>query len=118
MYEKGHSILKVNDLSKNLIFVEYGVLEAYTEFESNEFVLESLHSGSCINFRSFLMEDTMSVNIRCKENCQVLELPKEIFLKIMVSDEKFKKKILIYQDQLLTKGSKYPLDFIVQTPDI
>jgi CRP-like cAMP-binding protein len=80
IYEKGNTVLKENDLAKELIFVENGVLEVYTEFEGNEFILERLHSGSCINYRSFLMEDTMAVNIRCLETCTVLKLGKETFV--------------------------------------
>ena len=101
-----------------MLFVEYGVLEVYTEFESNEFVIEKLQSGSCINFRSFLMEDSMSVNIRCKETCQVLMLSKETLVRIMNQHEPFKKKILLYQNKLLVKNNKYPMDYIIKTPDI
>jgi CRP-like cAMP-binding protein len=93
-YDRGYLILKNNDLAKSLIFIDYGVLEVYTEFEGNEFIIENLHPGSCINARAFLMEDTVSVNIRVKEHCKIMELSKETFLVIMRTHEEFGKQIL------------------------
>lgn len=68
-YERGQVILKEFSNANSLLFVEYGVVEVYTFFEGNEFIIDRLHSGSVINYRSFFMEDLMYVNLRCKENC-------------------------------------------------
>ena len=47
-----------------LYFIEEGIVEAYTKFENNEFVLEQLNKGSAINHRAFFMQDYMYVNFR------------------------------------------------------
>ena len=117
-FDKGHLVLKENDLVKSLIFIDYGVLEVYTEFEGNEFIIDYLHPGSCINARAFLMEDTMSVNIRVKETCRTMEMHKETFFDIMKTHEEFGKPIMIYQNKLLKKKKKYPCDYINITPNI
>jgi CRP-like cAMP-binding protein len=90
-YDRGHLIFKENDLAKSLVFIDHGVLEVYTEFEGNEFIIDNLHPGSCINSRAFLMEDTMSVNIRVKEHCKLMQLSKETFLDIMRTHDEFGK---------------------------
>ena len=66
--------MKEYDNAEALLFLEYGVIEVYTLFEGNEFIIDYLYSGSVINYRSFFMEDMMRVNMRCKENCQLLLL--------------------------------------------
>ena len=49
------------------------MVELYTEFEGNEFVLERLISGSIINQRVLFMEDLMYVNVRAaKEGAHIL----------------------------------------------
>jgi hypothetical protein len=35
-------ILRTNDVCDELLFVENGIVEVYTEFEGNEFVIERL----------------------------------------------------------------------------
>ena len=82
-YERGQMILKQFSYANSLMFVEYGVVEVYTQFEGNEFIIEKLYSGSVINYRSFFMQDLMHVNIRCTENCQLLELRQDELKNIM-----------------------------------
>lgn len=118
IYDKGHLVLKENDLAKSLIFIDYGVLEVYTKFEGNEFVIENLHPGSCINCRAFLMEDTMSVNIRVKVTCRLMEMQKETFTDIMRTHDEFGKQIMLLMNKLLMKSNKYPCDYIDITPHI
>lgn len=57
------------------------MVELYTEFEGNEFILERLPSGSIINQRVLFMEDLMYVNIRASkaEGAHILELDKDGF---------------------------------------
>ena len=54
-YLLGTVILKEQDEVKNLMFVENGVAEVYTEFEGNEFIIDRLYRGSIINYRTFIM---------------------------------------------------------------
>ena len=83
IYERGHIIFKQYEIADTLMFIEYGVAEVYTHFEGNEFIIDDLYSGSVLNYRSFLMEDLMHVNIRCKENCKILKLKYSELNKIM-----------------------------------
>ena len=39
-YQNGDIILKENDVCEDLLFIEFGIIEVYTEFEGNEFILE------------------------------------------------------------------------------
>lgn len=79
--EPGKSILRQGDETNSFIIIEHGMVELYTEFEGNEFILERLPSGSIINQRVLFMEDLMYVNIRASkaEGAHILELDKDGF---------------------------------------
>ena len=100
------------------MFIEHGMAEVYTEFEGNEFIIERLYEGSVINYRTFLMEDIMCVNIRAIENVNMLELTQDVFTRMQDDFEGFKKKIMLFQNTMLKKSVRYPLDYIVEMPDL
>lgn len=56
------------------MFVEDGCIEVYTMSDGNEFVIDRLYRGSCLNQRTFFMEDLMYVYVRCAKNTILLEL--------------------------------------------
>ena len=68
-----------------MLFIASGIVEVYTLFEGNEFLIEKLHKGTIINYRTFLMEDRMFVNMRCKTNCTILEHTFEDFKDLLES---------------------------------
>ena len=72
--EKGSIVLDEDRPANAIYFIEEGVLEAYTKFENNEFVIEELHKGSAINHRAFFMQDQMYINIKCQTDAKVLIL--------------------------------------------
>ena len=64
-FEKDTVVLAEEATANCLYFIEEGILEIYTSFENNEFVLETLYPGSVVNHRAFFMSDQMYLNIRC-----------------------------------------------------
>ena len=64
LINSGEIILEEKDVINTIIIVEHGVLEVFTEFEGNEFVIEKLTAGSVLNYRSIHLEDLMYVNVR------------------------------------------------------
>ena len=46
--------MKPDDKSNAMYFVESGCLEIYTIGEGNEFIIDRLYRGSCLNYRSFI----------------------------------------------------------------
>ena len=48
-FEKDSIVLAEENAANALYFIEEGILEVYTKFENNEFVVEQLHKGSAIN---------------------------------------------------------------------
>ena len=95
-YEQGQLIMKENSNANSLMFVECGLIEVYTEFEGNEFVIEKLYSGSVINFRAFFMEDLNYVNMRAVELTRILELNHNTMEKIKNDNANFNKKVTLY----------------------
>jgi CRP-like cAMP-binding protein len=47
--DANQTLISVNDDIDSVFIVQRGMLEAYTTFEGNEFVLERLPKGACIN---------------------------------------------------------------------
>ena len=64
LINSGEIILEEKYGINSIIIVEHGILEVYTEFEGNEFVIEKLTAGSVLNYRSIHLEDLMYVNVR------------------------------------------------------
>ena len=116
-YEKGQILLKEYSSVDSLLFVEYGLVEVFFEIEGNEFIVDNIHSGSVINYRSFFMEDIMHVTMRCKANTKILELSKKTFSKIREENPAFETRILMHQNYILKWNKKYPLDYIINIPE-
>ena len=58
----------------SITFLLSGVLEVYTTFEGNDFIVERLYQGSIINYRNFVTHDKLAINIRCVDDAKTLEL--------------------------------------------
>ena len=76
------------------------MVELYTEFEGNEFVLERLPSGSIINQRVLFMEDLMYVNMRASKTlgAHILELNKDGLEILTAEYEDLRKKIMMFEN--------------------
>jgi CRP-like cAMP-binding protein len=66
----------------------------FTKFEGNEFILERLYRGSCLNFRAFFMDDLMYVYVRCCKDTTLLEFDKSTIDSIKVNHLDFEKSLL------------------------
>lgn len=68
-------ILAEDEHVNKMIIVKSGVLEVFIHIDGNPMVLELLGSKSVLNHRNFLMtQELMFVNVRCRENAQVMIL--------------------------------------------
>ena len=103
-YPKGDIILKEDDETWCLFIVTHGELEVYTEFDGNEFIIETLKEGSVLNHRVLFSDEQMFVNVRCKYGTHLAELNIENFNEIRELDKKFSNKLLMYENQLLRKS--------------
>lgn len=101
------------------MFLENGVVEVNTEFEQNEFALERLYPGSVINQRAFFMQDNMYVNIKVSREAKILELSQDKFQEIRdrYDNQGFSTRILAFQNKILKKEQKFPLDYIMKIPE-
>lgn len=101
--EPGKSILRQGDETNSFIIIEHGMVELYTEFEGNEFIIERLPSGSIINQRVLFMEDLMYVNIRASksEGAHILELDKDGFEILSAEYEDLRKRIMMFENRIL-----------------
>ena len=102
-FEKDTVVLAEEATANCLYFIEEGILEIYTSFENNEFILETLYPGSVVNHRAFFMSDQMYLNIRCSKLTKLLELSQTTMGEIRErwTQKKWSNDILFYQNRIL-----------------
>jgi len=59
----------------------------------------------------------MYVNVRCTQGTHLLVLTIDKINEIRAGDKKFDKKLMMYENMLLRKGYKIPLDFMISSID-
>ena len=109
-------MFKEDQNADNFTIVYEGIVEFYTYFEKAEFIIERLYPGSLFNFRTFFMEDLMYVNAKCQTNVTLFEISNAKMQEIMENHEDVKRKMLLYQNQILKFGISFPLDYLVNVP--
>jgi len=77
VYDKETTILAEHALIDSIFFIEEGSVEVSTKFEGNNFVIDTLHPGSAINYRAVLMRDQMYVNFKAKTEVKLLTITLE-----------------------------------------
>lgn len=60
-YIKGEILQKPGEDASSLFFLQKGIIEVSTKFEGLDFVIERLFRGSCLNYRTFFMEEGAAV---------------------------------------------------------
>jgi len=81
----------------SIYFIEEGEVQVTTEFESNEFILDTLGPGSAINHRAIFLKDQMYVNLQAMTEVKIL------FLKLTTLNELVDK-----HDQEVSSGANDP----------
>ena len=68
--DKGSYIYRDYDKSTRMYIIQSGCVEIFTDMEQSdqEFIIERLYRGSIINHNSFLMNDDMDTDARCKQS--------------------------------------------------
>lgn len=60
----------------------------------------------------------MYINMRALENCIVLQLDRKVFNDVIKEHDVFSNKVGLYQNSLYSRVQKFPLDYIVEMPDL
>lgn len=112
-YEAGQYVFRQRrHQTERIIIVNSGVLELFTEFEGNEFIIERLEKYSIINGKNIFLEDFFYCSARCQTPCVTLELPEEQLWRVAAELPCFERQLKKLANRLLRKVNKYPLDFI------
>ena len=77
-FKPGEIIIKAGTSLQSIFIVEFGSVEAVTECDGHEFIVDWLQRGTLINSRSFHTEECLEVTIRAREYCQLLELDQQL----------------------------------------
>lgn len=65
--------------------------------EGNEFLIDRLIPGTVINYRTFLMDDLIDVDMICVSRCKTLEMPYKKLELIMLEYPEFEIQIKKHQ---------------------
>ncbi|CAI2377400.1 unnamed protein product [Moneuplotes crassus] len=132
--KKGEIIQKVDEEATTMYILINGIVEIYTQFEGNNFVLERLWKGSVINYRTFWVKNDIfltpmsqrktsaqeyksQVSIRCMTKSILLELKYNEMMTLVKSNEELEKKFLKFQKQFFLEKKSYPLDYVMNLPE-
>jgi CRP-like cAMP-binding protein len=115
-YAEGTTIIKSFDPCNSMMLLECGELEVYTEFDSHEFVLEKLHPGTVINFREYMIQDVMHVNIRALKHCRILHITEASMKTVLQDEEELEKNMFLCQSRLFAQDKLFPLDYVQKIP--
>lgn len=115
LIENGDVLLMEGDKVESIFVVLSGTLEIYSEFEGNEFIIEKLHRGSVLNYRTIFNGEEMHVGVRATENTYLLELSLEKLTEIRESNKIYGQKVTMWENQMLRIGMTNPLDYMVGT---
>jgi len=115
-FESGQIILRDGDNPESIYFVESGSVEFYLMIDNTEFVFETLHPGSVINHRNFILGDQMEVNLRCKQNCRLLELTQGFVTNVMMNHPSFSKHMQLTEFYFLQSLKHHPIDMVKIVP--
>lgn len=100
-YEKGEYICKIGQVGDTLLIVERGEVDIKTTMEGNEFMIDRLIPGTVINYRTFLLDDLIDVDMICVSRCKILEMPYKTLELIMLEHPEFEIKIKRHQQRIL-----------------
>lgn len=115
--EKGQILQNIDEDADTMYVVLNGMIELYTYFEEQIFVLERLWRGSVMNYRTFFQEYEAQVCSRCMTKTIVLELSYEKMVALTKHHESMENKFLKFEKQILKEKKSYPLDYILNLPD-
>ena len=80
--DKDQPVLNVFDSITSIYFIEEGIVEVWTNFEGNEFRMDTLGPGSVINYRSVFLRDHMYVEFRAITEVKVQKLKLDTLLEL------------------------------------
>jgi CRP-like cAMP-binding protein len=118
--EKGAYLYKLDTNSSEMYIIQSGVVEI-THFmkgsKDKEFLIERLYRGSIINHNSFLLNDGIDTNAKCKETVSIYYIDIETIKHLRQKYQEFD-RALENQERILVKpGVREPaLDYIICDP--
>lgn len=94
--------------------IQSGVVENVTTVGTKNipFLIERLGRGAIINYRSFMVNDEVDTDYRCKGKVSYFTLPLDQFLKFKEKRSDIKKVFLKVEAEVLLMENEIALDYI------
>lgn len=118
--EKGSYLYKLDTYSSEMYLIQSGLVEVSHELKTlkdKEFIIERLYRGSIVNHNSFLLNDGIDTNAKCRDTVSIyyihIDTIKQLRAKYITLDQ-----ALESQERVLVKpGVREPaLDYIICDP--
>jgi CRP-like cAMP-binding protein len=116
--QAGEMLISAYQNADSIVIIQKGIVEVYTMFEGNEFVIERLTTGAIINSRNFFMEDLIYVNMRCQTQVTFQQFTRDKFQYICDEHDRFMEHTQKYTMKVMQRNRQFYLDYIVSKPTI
>ena len=110
----GAMLCKAGDFADSCILIQSGTVECVTTIGIKEFpfIIEHLQRGSIINYRSFMVNDEIDTDYRCKGKVSYFKLPLDKFLEFKDRRQDIQKVFLKVEAEVLLMANEIALDYI------
>jgi len=101
-------------MASSVFLIQSGIVEVVTTMGTKEipFIIEHLERGAIINHRSFMVNDEIDTDYRCKGKVSYFQLPLAEFSKFKESRADIKKLFLKVEAEVLLMENEIALDYI------
>lgn len=119
-YEAGHLLYQLDTDSEEMYVIQSGLVEICHELDKpgqEEFVIERLYRGSVVNHNSFLMNDGIDTDAKCKTPVSVFIMTIETVKRLRQKHYALDVALTDKEIQLVNPDAKEPaLDYIIRDP--
>ena len=111
---------KLDTDSEEMYVLQSGLVEIVHKLDKgDEFVIERLYRGSVINHNSFLMNDGIDTDAKCKETVSLFYININTIKKMRQKHYVLDEALTAQEVQLLNPNAREPaLDYIIKDPYI
>lgn len=116
--ERGNYVYKMDTTSDEMYVIQSGIVEiCHTQDNGEEFIIEKLYRGSVINHNSFLMNDDIDTDARCKSTVTLFYIDIAQIKKLRQRHMELETALIMVEMILVNPNAAEPaLDYIIKDP--
>lgn len=90
------------------------MVEIYTDLDQEvTLILEKLYRGSVLNYKSFLLKDSIDINAKCATPVTLYYISLEKLTALRIKSPELDEQITELENQMVNKENAIALDYII-----